>query len=203
MNKRAPITCILGKRGSGKSTLLKELVKKGGYKRVIVVDTLGEHGEGRRIVRTPTGLIGAVKTKAFNVAVQFVKATEGFRWACDVAYAVGDLALVVEEADFYITAWRAPECFEKLVRYGRHRGVEMICVSRRPPDLWRNLTANADYLCVFRTTEPRDIRYLQEFMGEAALRLKVIKEFEYLRWHNGEVSHEKTAHRYPIKNARH
>ncbi len=193
MKKTAEITVILGKRGSGKSTLARELLKRAGDKRVIVIDTFGEHGAGRTVVRSVPELFEAVKRKAFNIAVQFEDADAGFSWACRVAYAARDLMLVCEEVDFYIKANYAPEPFSLLVRYGRHKGVAMTCISRRPPDLWRNLTANADSIFSFQTIEPRDIRYLAEFMGaQNAEGLRSLGKLEYIKYCNGEVSHGRT-----------
>lgn len=185
--KTAEITVILGKRGSGKSTLARDLLRAA-PERVIIVDTLGEHGKGRTIVRSVAELFAAIKRRAFNVAVQFENAEEGFTWACRVAYAAGGLTLFIDEIDFYIKANYAPEPFSMLVRYGRHKSVEMICIARRPPDLWRNLTANADGIYCFRTIEPRDLKYLGEFIPGAAVSLPALKPFHYVCYYNGEIA---------------
>ena len=187
------MSVILGQRGSGKSTLLKELLRKKASKRIIVIDTLGEHGEARKVIRTPQELVKALMAKEFNIAVQFDDELDGFMWACRAAYAAQDCVLVVEEVDFYIKAGSAPTPFSLLVRYGRHKGVEMICIARRPPDLWRNLTANADNIYSLRTIEPRDIRYLSDFIGtDAAFQLKGLKDLEYVCYSRGKVTRGKT-----------
>jgi len=157
----------------------------------MIIDTLGEYGTGRKVVTSPSELIFELKKTRFDVAVQFPDAIDGFDWACRAAYAVGNMLLLVEEADFYIKAGSAPQCFSLLVRYGRHRGVEMICISRRPPDLWRNLTANSDQLYCFRSHEPRDIKYLSAYMGKAAEMLPHLKPFHYLQYDNGIIKNGK------------
>jgi len=193
IKKKAEISVILGVRGAGKSTLLRELLKKKSSKRVIVIDTLGEHSKGRKVVTSPVELVKAVKAKRFNIAVKFDDADIGFDWACRVAYAAENLVLVVEEVDWYVKAGYAPVPFGKLVRYGRHKSVEMICIARRPPDMWRNLTANADNLFMLRTTEPRDLKYIEEFIGkESSLQLKTLKDLEYLCYKMGVVSRGRT-----------
>lgn len=154
---------------------------------------MAEHGGGRRVVRTPLELVSAVKARTFNLAVQFSDELEGFDWACRTAYAAGDLMFVVDEVDFYIKAGFAPKPFSKLVRYGRHKGVAMMCISRRPPDLWRNLTANTDNIYSFFMHEPRDLKYLADFMGdENAQKLKTLGKLEYMHYRNGEVRRGKT-----------
>lgn len=174
--------------------MLKEVLRQRASKRVLVIDTLGEHGKGRQVIKTPGALVKAVMQRTFDIAVQFEDALDGFSWACRAAYAAEDLILVCEEVDYYIKANYAPPPFSLLVRYGRHKGVEMVCVSRRPPDMWRNLTANANNIIAFRTVEPRDVRYLAEFIGEkTAARLRELKTLEYIRWSDGEVSRGRTS----------
>jgi DNA helicase HerA-like ATPase len=54
---------------------------------------------------------------------------------------------------------------ENLIRYGRHQDVELIGISRRPAEVNRDLTANANEIYIFRTHEPRDIAYFREILG--------------------------------------
>ena len=123
---------------------------------------------------------------------------EGFDFICRVAKAVGkdygDCLLVVDEVDFYVQPGYAPGPFSELVRIGRHWGVEMICMARRPASVWRNLTANADHLCVFLTHEPRDITYLSEFLTRpVAESLRVLDKFCFIQYSNGEVTRGRTS----------
>ena len=189
----AEISVIIGKRGSGKSTLLKELLRKKPATRVLVVDTLGEHGKGRTVIRTPLDLLAEIEKGCFNIALQLDDPEKAYHYACKAAWAYRDMVLVCEEVSWYIKAGHAPKPFQTLVRFGRHRGVEMFCISRRPQELWRELTANCDNIYSFFTIEPRDIKYLADFMGEMnAEKLKELKKLEYIHYKNGEVRRGKT-----------
>lgn len=191
---KAAISVIFGARGYGKSTRAREIVR--GKKRLIVVDTLGEHGAGRKKIKTPSELVAAVKADSFNLALQFDDAHFGFDWACRVARAVRNATLMVDEVDNYVTAGGAPPPFDWLVRYGRHNGVELVCIARRPPDVWRNLTANADYIYAFYTIEPNDVRYFEKYIGQSSARgLRDLKPYNYLCYNaleRGAITYGKT-----------
>lgn len=180
--KKREIILILGMQGAGKTTLLKELMKKSPIKRRIIVDTLGEHSSGV-IASTPLQLIEAASQATFTIRVRFRKAMEGFEWACKTAAAAKRCLLVVDEIDMYSNAWEAPESMEWLVRYGRHAAVGMICIARRPPDLWKTLRANANKIYILRCSERDDLKYLANLIGkEEAEALKSFKDLEYICW---------------------
>lgn len=70
-----------------------------------------------------------------------------------------------------------------LINYGRHRKVSAICTSRRPAQVARELTSQCAEIRCFRTTEPRDIRYFADIMGDtAANKLPSLGQYQYLRW---------------------
>lgn len=180
--KKREIILILGMQGAGKTTLLKELLRKSPIRRRIIVDTLGEHTSGV-IASTPLALINAASKPEFTIRVRFKRAQEGFEWACKVANAAKRCLLIVDEIDMYSNAWEAPEAMEWLVRYGRHAAVGMICIARRPPDLWKTLRANANKIYVLRCSEKDDLKYLSNLIGkEAAEKLKTFKDLEYFCW---------------------
>jgi len=56
--------------------------------------------------------------------------------------------------------------FLDLVNFGRNRGVSLICVAKRPAQVSRDLTSQADIIISFKQDEPNDIKYLQEFCGK-------------------------------------
>jgi hypothetical protein len=89
----------------------------------------------------------------------------------------------VDEIDKFCTASFVPPAMKDLINYGRHRKVSMICTSRRPAQVARELTSQCSEIRCFRTTEPRDIRYFSDIMGDtAAQKLPALGEYQYLRW---------------------
>jgi DNA helicase HerA-like ATPase len=81
-----------------------------------------------------------------------------------------------------------PELNE-VVEYGRHRFMSMSCTTRRPHKVSRNLTAQCATMRIFKTNEPRDKKYFEEFIGSAVKELPLLGQYEYLEWEDtGEVS---------------
>lgn len=170
-------------------------MRKHPLKRRIIVDTLGEHEDGV-IVTTPLQLSNAVSDdlkKSFNVIVRFEDEQKGFVWSCKAARAAKKCVLIVDEIDMYSNAYKAPKAMSWLVRYGRHNAVYMICIARRPADLWKTLRANANNIYMLRIVDPDDQKYLGSFISqELAIKLKDLKDLEYVCWQRGKVSHGRT-----------
>jgi DNA helicase HerA-like ATPase len=68
------------------------------------------------------------------------------------------------------------------VEYGRHRLLSMAVSTRRPHKVSRNLTAQCAEFRIFKTNEPRDKKYFEEFIGSAVKELPQLGQYEYLRW---------------------
>ena len=164
-HSQAKIICIFGKRGSGKSTLAKKFLH--GKPRVIVFDALGEY-DGERFDNLGE-LLARIRNRArFSVVYRPRDARAEFPWLARIAYEVGSLCLVAEEISWAISPAKMPVEIETLIRYGRHRDVELIGISRRPAEVNRDLTSNANEIYIFRTHEPRDVDYFRKVIGSAA-----------------------------------
>lgn len=116
----------------------------------------------------------------------------------------GGLLVLLEEADLIARPGQEPPVFQDLVARGRHAGIELVAVSRRPAEVSRLITSQAEYFYVFRTQEPRDVVYLRGYIGEAAAgAAQQLSAFRYVAWRGGEWSeialpaptarHERTA----------
>jgi hypothetical protein len=84
---------------------------------------------------------------------------------CNIIYSVANCHLLVDEADWFCTPLAIPSEFDRLVKYGRHRNLTLCCVSRRPSEIHRNITANSFRCFAFSIQEPRDVEYLKAFAG--------------------------------------
>lgn len=55
----------------------------------------------------------------------------------------------------------------------------------------RDLTANADVIVSFNQQEPRDVKYLTDYMGEAGEKVRELQKTattsEFLEWENGAI----------------
>jgi|SRR6476660_2577701 len=69
-----------------------------------------------------------------------------------------------------------------LVEYGRHFKVSCFFTTRRPHKVSRDLTAECAEFRIFKTTEPRDKDYFEEFIGSAVEMLPKLGKYEYVWW---------------------
>jgi hypothetical protein len=85
----------------------------------------------------------------------------------DLVYETGNLWVVFEEVNLkgLGNLWSPDSTFIDIVNFGRNRGISMICVAKRPAQVTRDLTSQADVIISFRQDEPRDIQYLKDFCG--------------------------------------
>lgn len=108
-------------------------------------------------------------------------------FVCEVAKSCGNMTLIIEEVDNYANTSRMPEKLRYLLKRGRHHGVSMIFVSRRPAEINRMITSQSQRFIIFKTFEPNDVRYLSGIIGADSRLLPNLKTFEYLVWYEGKI----------------
>lgn len=82
------------------------------------------------------------------------------------AWKLGNCLLVLDEVDLY---GKNNSAIEFIYRYGRHRNIEIVAVSRRFYDLPVIIRALTDYFFIFRITEKRDLEYLSRYIDNSRL----------------------------------
>jgi len=159
------ITIILGKKGQGKTTKAKELIK--GRERLIILDTLGEYQEEPIQLENLTTLKIYLSQKTpFRFRIAYKYEEEDIEDIFSVLYKIEQYTLVLEEVDNYSSANFCPVDLRKIIRYGRHKGINVIATSRRPASVNRLLSSQADDMYIYRFTEPRDITYIRELTNK-------------------------------------
>jgi hypothetical protein len=173
------ILCIFGHKGYGKSYLTKNRLL-GHWSRLLVFDTQREYSDGL-IVRDPVACLDWLlkkDPKRFRII-----ARPQTDWAVSVflklAWILEDLLVVCEEVDLFTSAQRIHPDLSRLVKYGRHRGIDLIAIARRPAEISRHLTAQADLVLSFRQEEPRDLEYFAKISKENSEALQTLKVGEY------------------------
>jgi hypothetical protein len=174
------IVTVLGRKGCGKSTLVREITRE--WKRVVILDYLGEYGSG----------IGATVHEGLRASVAaLVHWSPRPRFCCslrvddlddaldvlEVAGAMRDYLLVVEEASWICSASHIPSQVARLVRYGRHHGISQLYVAQRPTMVHRDVTSQSDVIVSFQQHEQRDVAYLSSILGADADRLPQLPQF--------------------------
>jgi hypothetical protein len=176
------IIFVCGQRGSGKSYWTKKLVRS--LPRCIVFDSLGEYEADQRIydLEEMVDFLIADQTneKLFTIAYDTHLGAEDFPLFCRAILARGNVHLVIEELDLYCKPLSTDPEFLKLLKYGRHYGIQIIGVSRRPAEVSRDFTSQATRFITFGNREPRDIQYFRSVFGNEADRIKTLPQFHYL-----------------------
>jgi len=188
-----PVRFVCGIRGHGKTTMARQLVAAA--PRLLAYDPFGEHDAlGLDYGELVDYLDYVDSLDAFRVGLREAGREEDF---CALALVVGrrlqqeqparQLVVLLEEADLVARPGQEPPVFQDLVARGRHAGIELIAVSRRPAEVSRLITSQAEFFYVFRTQEPRDVTYLRSYIGEsAAAATQQLDAFHYVAWQGGQ-----------------
>lgn len=113
--------------------------------------------------------------------------TQHFNAVVHLAIACGRLHLAIDEIDRFTSASWMPPGLAYLVNQGRHVQVSMIATARRPQQIPREFTSQAHLFEIFRMTEPRDLAYLAQFIGDStAAKLPNLAPYSFLRWEETE-----------------
>ena len=173
---------ILGKRGSGKSYLVKKRLEQ--FNRFLVFDTLGEYSNGV-IFTDKEALFNFWRERLsgdFRLIYQPLQPDEEFAEICDLVYACGNMVFVVEEIDRFSDSTHLPIEFANIVQRGRHANITLIAISQRPYRVNRTLSSQVKEMYTFQQSEPRDIDFLSEFIGQDVDRVRDLPLYSYLHW---------------------
>jgi len=173
------IILIFGKTGSGKSTLNKRLLLPN-LDRCIIIDALLEYENG--IVFTKfTDLVDYVNDnelyfpeKKFNLIVRFDNDSD-IEYLFKLIYEIGNLYLVLEEAEIYISPYAKQSNFLRLVRYGRHKAISIIGIARRTSELSLDFRSQVNTIYTLKQTEVKDLKTLNDLGISGAENLQEYK----------------------------
>lgn len=200
------IIVILGRKGEGKTTMCRSLMD--GIDRFIAYDPVRQFNNGV-VFNDPEKLRQFIVNNyhinyraIYQPVIQILggqenedRALQEFLTLCTIVQYTMNCYFVIDEIDMYTSSNKCPVEFKNLVMRGRHRGISMICTTRRHTETSRHLTAQADIIISFRQQEPNDIKYLSQFFGaEKADLLPSLKPYHYIKYENGTVTMEE-----PIK----
>ena len=164
------IVGIVGRKGSGKSTRVATLLKY--CPRILAWDPMGDHS--RLLPDVFEGIdeelneyvYQASRTKTFACAYIPGEDLEGeFDEICRLVYYYGYMLFCVEEAPLVCKAGYLSPAFGKIVRTGRHRGIDLLWTAQRASEVSRTLTSATDLWILYSQTEPRDLDAIAERCG--------------------------------------
>jgi len=186
------ILAIFGRKGSGKTDLTRRIIQE--HPRVFAIDTLAEYGErysgrGFRICEGKQACMDAMLSvkdrRAYKLALRCIPEEDNLA-LLDLAYEFPRTLVVVEETSLFARPTFLPPEIAKLVRYGRHRQIDQIYIARRPSEVHRDLTAQADIVITFEQREPRDVKYLRDVAGDEAEEVQHLPRYKVLVFGNLE-----------------
>lgn len=179
------VLAVFGRKGSGKSHLTKQIIQE--FDRVVAIDSLAEYGpdDGFRVVSgkraCAEALVKASKLTRFKLSLR-CDDHQDLLQLLEVVYEMPGTLVVVDEASFYCSPTKLPVPMSKLIRMGRHKRISQIYVARRPSEVHRDVTAQADVTVTFVQHEPRDILYLRGVAGDDAERARSLGKYKCLAW---------------------
>ena len=180
------VKCAVGMTGCGKTT--KAVALASACPRVLYFDTLCEdYSEG--VVFDDRRELGTfwerVSTGSFRIIYRPDDPNADIGRFCDQVYAVGDMAFVVDEAD---TFCRQGKCIDRefthLIGKGRHRDINLICMTQAPKQLADFLRSQAHEWFCFMLKEPAHVQYMVARFGGLVTADDILglNRFEYLHY---------------------
>lgn len=193
--KSDDIILITGKIRSGKSTWLKDHLKnlEKSKIRYIIWDYNWEHVPPAR-----TGIIISDPLKiipAFNQPIPYIifqptiKDEAAFDLFCEACIELNNIVIVVEEVERFATPHVIPPHLKQIIDTGsHHRGLGLICTTRRIMRTNGDIPFNSSYIIIFKQNRPQDLKYLSEYVGEEVYALPKLPDYWFLVWDGGSDS---------------
>lgn len=175
---------LFGARGSGKSRKAKQFLSDERPARVLVWDTMDEYNDHAQAVPSLSVMLGRSAAPAF--ALRYVprgtdrELAARFGAFCALAYARGDLVLVVEELQRVTAPSWAPAEWSDCTLRGRHRRLAIIGISQRPANVDKNFFSMATFLSTGRLAFPADRRAMAEVLDVPLADVNALTGYDWI-----------------------
>jgi hypothetical protein len=180
---------IIGRKGTGKSTLTRAILERGN--RESIYDTAGDHlwvpSQFVNIDEAHTFIVDAgLKPEPFICSYipeteQDEELIQDFQIFCSAVWEAGNQTIVVEELPMLSQPQWVPPQFNKIIRLGRHRAINIVYTGQRASEIPRRATGATDIFILFHTAEPNDLDRISERCGvEVANSVRNLGEHEFI-----------------------
>jgi hypothetical protein len=159
MDRTNTIIAVFGRKGLGKTYLVKWLCRN--CRRMILIDSLKEYNNGT-VYHSFDELALATNEPEFRLVFRPLKDND-FDRAVDLAVAVGNCTLVIDEVDKMTSSYDLPESLRNAIHYGRHYNVDIIIAARMAQRIRSDITAQADIILSFQQQGKTSVAYMREF----------------------------------------
>jgi hypothetical protein len=154
------------------------------FPRCIIWDPLGEYVTDYTFIDLEEFIDFLIKDEQkrgfFCVNYHPIDEVSDFPVFCRAVLARGDVRLVVEELDVVTSPYNCPIEFARIIKYGRHYGVQLMGASRRPAEVTRMFTSQANRFIAFAQHEPADLQYFRSIFGKAANNLSIMPDYHFM-----------------------
>lgn len=187
----AEIVAVIGASGSGKSSWLKTDFLKPAKRRrrLLVWDFKREYLQSGTVTAafdSMTPMVQAIQEAPKGFSLAFLPDFEPKRRArqfdrfCRLAYALGDMCMVVEELSFVTTASYAPASWSMVTCTGRHEGLTVVGTSQRPAQVDKNFFGNCTLVHSHRVQDMNDVRVMSSVLDVPQTELRALPKFRYI-----------------------
>lgn len=176
--KQTDIITVAGQRGTGKSEFAKKYISD------LTIPFIVFDPNAEFVTQFPS-----------NTYVPKTEGVEEFSKFCASIWKRGNMIIVIDECEEFLQERRPlPPYAAQIVRRGRHRGIGVIAITRRPAELSKTVISLSNYVILYRFFLPNDIKYLSEFIGNTAEKLPTLPDYHFMVYSRGKT----TIHK-PIK----
>lgn len=172
--KTREIVLVFGKTGSGKSTFTRAYIQN--FPRVIVIDPMEEY-EGIIFYDfyTLNEYHKINQLESFIYVCRFSSDLE-IEYLFKFSQAIENNLLVLEECSIYVSPQAKSNEFLNIVRFGRHKQISIIGISRRATELHNDLKAMVNKIISFKQTHPIDLQNMSKLGFQ---NLDSLPDYEY------------------------
>lgn len=160
LNMNNEITLIVGKLKSGKTTLSDYALQQ--YQKAVIITTFGGDFHNCDIVQSGE-LEQAVEDRIEKICFVSDNLTEN-EIAIRYAYELGNRLLIIDEAHLY----QDSESFKKVMRYSRHKNLDVILISHTLFDFARLNRVLVNNILTAKMNEPYELSYLNRINDSIA-----------------------------------
>jgi hypothetical protein len=179
----ADIRAIMGASGTGKSHYVKAAIRKD--RRLLIWDIEDEYPDipALPLSALPAAFSGRRPCRArFVCAADLANRGREFDLFCRIAFAAGNLRLVVEELRFVTTASRAPDGWSAITLRGRKRGIKTIGTSQRPAQIDKDFLGNCTLLRVGALEYPEDRKAVAPILRRSVDEIAALSGYQAMEY---------------------
>ena len=181
-SNRPDIRAYIGATGSGKGVSIREHLKREKPRRLLIWDPLHEYAAFARPVGSLAEVARAVKSATFAVSyfpgANPKEFAAKFAMFCRVAFAAGNLTMLVEELADVTGPSFAPLEWRRCTTQGRHRGLRIIAASQRPAQVDKQFLGGCTFIRCFTLRYPADRAAMAGAMGLKTAEIDVLETVE-------------------------